>query len=130
MWLFKRWGSNWSGSKHYLYYINYLSYSRLINKVQREDVEWKEIIKLFEKYYVTDHGFNQVFNGRNVTNISRTIENIVYVELLRRGFAVTIGKVGDYEVDFVAKKNKQRIYIHVSYLLSSEKLLKGILVRY
>lgn len=105
-------------------YINYLSYSRLINKVQREDVEGKEIIKLFEKYYVTDHGFNQVFNGRNVTNISRTIENIVYVELLRRGFAVTIGKVGDYEVDFVAKKNKQRIYVQVSYLLSSEKTVK------
>ena len=73
-------------------YIDYFSSSLLIKKVQRENVEGKEILKIHEKYYVVDHGFNQVFNGRNLTNISRTMENIVYVELLREGYDVTIGK--------------------------------------
>ena len=65
-------------------YIDYFSNSLLIKKVQRENVEGKEILKIYEKYYVVDHGFNQVFNGRNLTNISRTMENIVYVELLKK----------------------------------------------
>ncbi|MBE6493978.1 MAG: ATP-binding protein [Methanosphaera stadtmanae] len=105
-------------------YINYLTNSRLINKVQRENVEGKTILKIHEKYYVTDHGFNQVFNGRNVTNVSRTIENIVYVELLRKGYDVTIGKISDYEIDFIAKKYKQKIYIQVSYCLSSDETIQ------
>ncbi|WP_458406235.1 ATP-binding protein [Methanobrevibacter sp.] len=102
-------------------YIDYFTNSLLLNKVQRETVEGKEILKIHEKYYLTDHGFNQVFNGRNLTNASRTIENIVYVELLRKGFEVTIGKIGDFEIDFIAKKHKQKIYIQVTYTLASDE---------
>lgn len=105
-------------------YINYLCQSRLINKVQRENIEGKEILKLLEKYYVTDHGFNQVYNGRNITNISRTIENIVYIELLRNGYEVNIGQSNDFEIDFIAKKDKQIVYIQVSYLLYSEETVE------
>ncbi len=104
-------------------YIDYFSNSLLIKKVQRENVEGKEILKIHEKYYVIDHGFNQVFNGRNLTNISRTMENIVYVELLRKGYNVTIGKIGDFEIDFIAKKHKHKIYIQVTYSLASEETL-------
>ncbi|WP_458454583.1 ATP-binding protein [Methanobrevibacter sp.] len=102
-------------------YIDYFTNSLLLNKVQRETVEGKEILKIHEKYYVTDQGFNQVFNGRNLTNASRTIENIVYVELLREGYEVTIGKIGDFEIDFIAKKHKQKIYIQVTYTLASDE---------
>ncbi len=104
-------------------YIDYLSNSLLINKVQRENIEGKEILKIHEKYYVVDHGFNQVFNGRNLTNFSRTMENIVYVELLRKGYDVTIGKIGDYEIDFIAKKHKAKAYIQVTYSFSSDETL-------
>ena len=102
-------------------YIDYFINSLLIKKVQRENVEGKEILKIHEKYYLTDHGFNQVFNGRNLTNVSRTIENIVYVELLRKGYDVTVGKIGNFEIDFMAKKHKKKIYIQVTYSLTSEE---------
>lgn len=102
-------------------YIKYLSNSHLITGVQREDIEGKEIFTTNEKYYIIDHGFNQVYNGRNVTNISRTIENIVFIELLRNDYKIFIGNLNDYEVDFIAKKGKQKIYIQVSYLLASEE---------
>ena len=102
-------------------YIDYFTNSLLLNKVQRETVEGKEILKIHEKYYLTDHGFNQVFNGRNLTNASRTIENIVYVELLRKGYEVTIGKIGDFEIDFMAKKHKQKMYFQVTYSLASDE---------
>ena len=105
-------------------YIDYFTNSLLIKKVQRENVEGKEILKIHEKYYVTDHGFNQVFNGRNLTNVSRTIENIVYVELLREGYDVTVGKIGDFEIDFVAKKHKSKVYIQVTYSLSSDETIE------
>ena len=104
-------------------YIRYLRNSRLINKVQREDIGGKEIITTNEKYYVTDHGFCQVYNGRNISNISRTIENIVYVELLRNRYQIFIGQLNGYEIDFIATKGKQRIYIQVSYLLASEETI-------
>ena len=105
-------------------YIDYFTNSLLIKKVRRENVEGKEILKIHEKYYVTDHGFNQVFNGRNLTNVSRTIENIVYVELLREGYDVTVGKIGDFEIDFVAKKHKSKVYIQVTYSLSSDETIE------
>lgn len=104
-------------------YIDYLSNSLLIKKVQRENIEGKEILKIHEKYYIIDHGFNQVFNGRNQVNFSRTMENIVFVELLRKGYDVTIGKIGDYEIDFIAKKHKSKAYIQVTYSLSHEETL-------
>ena len=105
-------------------YIDYFINSLLIKKVQRENVEEKEILKIHEKYYITDYGFNQVFNGRNLTNVSRTIENIVYVELLRRGYDVTVGKIGNFEIDFIAKKHKKKIYIQVTYSLASDETVE------
>ena len=105
-------------------YIDYFINSILIKRVQRENVEGKEILKIHEKYYITDHGFNQVFNGRNITNVSRTIENIVYVELLRNGYDVTVGKIGNFEIDFIAKKHKKKIYIQVTYSLASDEIVE------
>ena len=99
-------------------YLKYLQEACLIYKVQREDLEGKSILKIDEKYYVVDHGFCQAMVGRNKVNISRILENIVFIELLRRNWNVRIGKVGDFEIDFVCHKFDKTIYIQVAYSLN------------
>lgn len=99
-------------------YLKYLKEACLIIKVPREDLEGKNILKIDEKYYVVDHGFCQAMTGRNKINIRRILENIVYIELLRRGWDVKIGKIGDYEIDFVCHKFSEKIYIQVTYSLA------------
>lgn len=102
-------------------YINYLESSLLVKKANRMKAEGKEILRFQEKYYIMDHGFSQVFNGRNLSNISRTIENIVYFELLRKGYDVKVCQVGDKEVDFVCQKFNERVYVQVTYKIESKK---------
>ncbi|WP_407378966.1 ATP-binding protein [Methanobrevibacter sp.] len=101
-------------------YLDYLTNACLLYKVQREDLEGKKILSINEKYYCVDQGFNQVRIGRNQVNNSRIIENIVYFELLRRGYEVTIGCIGKYEIDFVCKKMGEKIYVQVTRELSYE----------
>ena len=69
-------------------------------------------------------GFRQAIIGNNQRDVTRVIENIVYLELLRRGYEITIGKVDNLEVDFVCKKQNKLIYIQVSYLLASEETIE------
>ena len=71
-------------------YLEYLQEACIIHKVKNKDLEGKEIFNINEKYYVADHGFNQSVICRNKKNISRLIENIVYIELLRRGYDVCV----------------------------------------
>ena len=98
----------------------YLSNACLLYKVQREDLEGKKILSINEKYYCVDQGFNQVSIGRNELNNSRIIENMVYFELLRRGYEITIGVIDDFEVDFVCKRMGEKIYVQVTRELSNE----------
>ena len=95
-------------------YLDYLTNACLLYKVQREDLKGKKILSINEKYYCVDQGFNQVRIGRNQINNSRIMENIVNFELLRRGYEVTIGCVGNYEIDFVCKKMGEKIYVQVT----------------
>ncbi len=118
-------------------YLKFFENACLIYQVKREDLQGKKILKYDEKYYLCDLGFRQAIIGNNQRDITRVIENIVYMELLRRGYEITIGKVGDLEVDFVCKKQNKPIYIQVSYLLTNEetierefKPLKNILDNY
>ena len=105
-------------------YLKFLENACFIKKVKREDLEGKSILKINEKYYVTDHGFCEAKAKGNIDNIGRVIENIVYFEFLRRGWKITIGKTTDYEVDFVCRKHKQTIYVQVSYLLENEETIE------
>ena len=105
-------------------YLNFLQEACLIYKVQRKDLEGKRILKLEEKYYVADHGFCQAIVGRNKTNISKILENIVFLELLRRDWDVKIGKIGEYEVDFACQKFDKTIYIQVTYSLANNETLE------
>ena len=87
-------------------------------------MEGKKILSINEKYYCVDQGFNQVRIGRNQINNSRIIENIVYFELLRRGYEVTIGCVGNYEIDFVCKRMGEKIYVQVTRELTHEDVIE------
>lgn len=101
-------------------YLDYLTNACLLYKVQREDLKGKKILSINEKYYCVDQGFNQARIGLNQVNNSRIIENIVYFELLRRGYEITIGCVGDYEIDFVCRKMGEKLYVQVTRELSHE----------
>ncbi len=105
-------------------YLKFFENACLIYQVKREDLQGKRILKYDEKYYLCDLGFRQAIIGNNQRDITRVIENIVYLELLRRGYEITIGKVDSLEVDFVCKKQNKLIYIQVSYLLASEETVE------
>ena len=105
-------------------YLEYLCNACILYKVQREDVKGKKILSINEKYYSVDHGFNQARIGRNQKNNSRIMENIVYFELLRRGYNITIGIVNDYKIDFVCKKLGKVIYVQVTHELSNDETYK------
>lgn len=96
-------------------YIKSLTESFVLYKAGRYDIKGKQHLKSLEKYYLVDVGLRRLLLGDKNTDIGHILENIVYLELIRRGYRVSIGKVGDLEVDFVAEKNgDDRIYYQVS----------------
>lgn len=107
--------------------LNYLEYccrAYLFYRVRRQDLRGKEILSANEKYYIADHGIREALFGGNQRDIEKILENIVYMELLRRGYAVTVGRIGDREIDFVCEKSGQKIYIQVCYLMASEETVR------
>ena len=103
-----------------LNYIKACEEAFLVYRVARNDLLGKKILNVNEKYYIADHGIREAIMENNQKNINQVLENIMYFEMLRRGYNVKIGKVDNLEVDFVCKKNDETIYIQVSYLLASE----------
>ncbi len=95
----------------------------LFHRVQRMDLIGKQILQVNEKYYISDHGLRQAVYGNNKRDIQRTLENIIFMEMLRRGYKVQVGRVDDKEVDFVCEKYNERIYLQVTYLLASEETI-------
>lgn len=95
----------------------------ILNKIPRMDLQGKKLLTVNEKYYVADLGLRDALLGNKAKDIGQILENIVCLELLRRGYKVTVGKIGNLEIDFVAEKNGQRLYILVSYLLADEKTI-------
>ncbi|MDO4383619.1 MAG: ATP-binding protein [Eubacteriales bacterium] len=107
-----------------LNYIRYCCDAYLFYQVKRQDVQGKQILATNEKYYIADHGIREAVFGGNMRDINLVLENIVFLELLRRGYDVTVGKSGEKEVDFVGEKKGERIYIQVTYLLASEDTIQ------
>ena len=106
-----------------LNYIKACSDAYLLYKISREEISTKKILSINEKYYIVDQGIlNAVYNQKN-KNIDQILENIVCLELLRRSYKVTVGKVGTKEIDFIAEKDGERIYIQVAYLLASQEVI-------
>ena len=103
---------------------NYLEYCReacLLHLVSRQNLEGKEILSTQEKIYITDHGIRQSLFMKNQKDIQQILENIVYLELLRRGYEVTVGKSKTSEIDFCARNENRIVYFQVCYLLASDE---------
>ena len=105
-------------------YIEYCQAACLIHMVSREDIMGKKLLKFQEKCYITDHGMREAIYGNNMRDIQQVLENIVYMELIRRGYEVYIGKVEQQEVDFVARTGAEKCYVQVTYLLASEETVE------
>ena len=103
-----------------LNYIKYCCDAYLFYQVKRQEVQGKQILSSNEKYYIADHGIREAVFGGNTRDINLVLENIVYMELLRRGYTVTVGRVGEREVDFVCDKRNEKLYVQVAYLLASK----------
>lgn len=95
-------------------YIESLSEAYVVYEANRYDIKGKQHLKSLEKYYVVDVGLRKLLLGSKNTDIGHTLENIVYLELIRRGFAVSIGKIDDLEIDFIAEKDGNKEYYQVS----------------
>ena len=104
-------------------YLDALCTALMIKKIYRYDIHGKAILKTLNKYYMTDLGIAQIKNNNFEINKSFAIENVVYNELLERGYDVYIGKTKDGEIDFIATKTEEKKYIQVTYLLESEKVI-------
>lgn len=108
-----------------LNYIKFCEEAMLIYRVERYDLLGKKILTINEKYYIADHGIREAILESNERDINQVFENIIHLELLRRGYKVKIGKINELEIDFICEKNSnEKIYIQVAYLLASEETLK------
>ena len=105
-------------------YIDYCKTACFLHMVPREDVIGKKLLQFQEKIYIADHGFREAVYGNNLRDINQTLENIVCIELLRRGYQVRIGKSNTNEIDFVASLEKEKIYVQVTYLLAAEETVE------
>lgn len=107
-----------------LNYIKYCTDAYLFYQVKRQNLRGKQILSTNEKYYIADHGIREAVFGGNMRDINLILENIVYMELLRRGYSVTVGKTGDKAIDFACEKRDQKLYVQVAYLLASEETVQ------
>lgn len=107
-----------------LNYIQYCISAYLFYQVKRQDIQGKQILSTNEKYYMADHGLREAVFGGNMRDINLVLENIVYMESLRRGYTITVGKSGTKEIDFICQKQDQKVYIQVTYLLASEETIQ------
>lgn len=105
-------------------YLTMLENAYIIYKVPRFDIKGKEVLKTLEKYYIVDTEIRNTIIGYENSNIGYIIENIVYFELIRRGYEVTIGKTGKLEVDFIARKSNDKKYYQVTLAMLDESVRK------
>ena len=105
-------------------YISYLVSTFALHKVLRYDIKGKRLLEFYEKYYLGDVALRHALLGFREIDISGVLENLVFLELKRRGYQVFIGKFENKEIDFIAEKENRKIYIQVAYLLSSREIIE------
>lgn len=105
-------------------YLEKLQKAYILHKCSRYDLQGKDILKTQEKFYLADVSLRYSILGYTVDSIASSLENIVYLELKRRGYNVYIGKTKDKEIDFVATKQNEKIYVQVTQEIKSEKTQK------
>lgn len=105
-------------------YLEAFSESYIIYPAKRYNIKGKEYLKSLEKYYIVDIGMRYMLLGSKMMDTGHILENVVYLELLRRGYDVYVGKIDNYEVDFVAQNHKGTIYYQVALTVRDEKTLQ------
>ena len=105
-------------------YLEKLEKAYLIHRCSRYDLQGKEILKTQEKFYLADTALRYSVLGYNTDSVASSLENVIYLELCRRGYTVNVGKTNDGEIDFVASRQNEKIYIQVTQEISSEKTEK------
>jgi predicted AAA+ superfamily ATPase len=105
-------------------YLEALSESYIIYQAKRYNIKGKQYLKTLEKYYVVDIGLRFMLLGSRQADAGHILENVVYLELLRRGYDVSVGKVDEYEVDFVAQNSRGTTYFQVALSVRNEQTLE------
>ncbi|NDL67567.1 ATP-binding protein [Clostridiales bacterium F-3ap] len=105
-------------------YIAALENAMILYTAKRYDIKGKKILERMEKYFLVDQGLRYGMLGYRQNDIAQLLENIVFLELLRRGYRVHVGKEGDAEIDFIAEKKQEKLYIQVTYLLATEAVVE------
>lgn len=95
-------------------YVQALKDAFILYEIGRYDIKGKQYLRSLEKYYLVDMGLRSLILGERSMDVGHVIENIVYLELIRRGYTVSIGKFGDQEVDFIAQEGRKKIYYQVA----------------
>lgn len=117
-------GGRKSDSKTIEKYVSSLEESFIVYRAGRYNIKGKEYLKSLEKYYVADIGLRNFMLGKKAMDVGHILENIVYLELIRRGYSVYVGKIDDMEIDFVAQNDKGNTYIQVSASVRDENTLQ------
>ncbi|MBQ9275044.1 MAG: ATP-binding protein [Succinivibrio sp.] len=105
-------------------YLRACTTAYILTKIPRFDLKDKRPLSVNEKYYATDLGMREAVAGHNIEDLGQCLENVICVELLRRGYTVYTGSGSDFEIDFVALKDHDPLYIQVCYQLSTEDTIK------
>lgn len=106
-------------------YLNHLSTALILSPIYRFDIHGKELLEQNYKYYFSDHGIRNLLCGFNIrSSVEKIMENAVWIHLLTQDFTVTVGQLRAGEIDFVANRGTQRIYIQVTYIMRSDDTVK------
>ncbi|MBN2650745.1 MAG: ATP-binding protein [Spirochaetales bacterium] len=103
-------------------YVKYCQSAFLLYSAPRYDIKGKEHLKTLEKIFINDQGLRSIYFN-NSPDIEKILENIIFFHLRRKGYTVSVGTIGDKEVDFVAVKDNQKLYLQVAYLLASQQII-------
>lgn len=105
-------------------YLSYITNSFIMNKAKRYDIKGKRVLSTNDKYYLTDLGLGQVKSSQKAKGKGSILENIVYNELIDRGYEVFVGKSNRSEIDFIATYFEEKIYVQVAYILTDELVIE------
>jgi len=105
-----------------LNYLSHLESAFFILKVRRSEIAGKKIFEIGEKYYFEDLGLRHTIIGFRQDDIGRILENLVFLHLKRLGFEITVGRIGEKEIDFACEKKGERLYVQVAYLIADQRV--------
>lgn len=105
-------------------YISAIKNAMVVLTAPRYDLKGKALLSTNEKYYAADLGLRNNVKSSNLVDYNKLYENIIFIEMLSRGYEIHVGKIGDYEVDFICLKGREKIYIQVAYLLADRSVIE------